>query len=97
MSTENKLGQEPAFLADTAKIVTGQTSYNYKDENGNSQIGHHNIFSEVVQNGISKRYFTACMAMQGLLSNPNILRGTTEDMSKLAFKQADAMLKQENL
>lgn len=46
--------------------------------------------------GMSKRYYTACMALQGILSNPK------QDMSyleaaKASFKMADVMLKQEKI
>lgn len=51
--------------------------------------------------GMSKRFYAACAAMQGLLSNPEINGNhnsvNIEWISRHAFMQADELLKQENL
>lgn len=50
--------------------------------------------------GMSKRFYAACAAMQGILANANIVNGktsnTTYDYVCLAFECADELLKQEN-
>lgn len=54
-------------------------------------------------NGMSKRFYAACAAMQGLLSNrgayyqPNSRNGPSEYCVKIAYEFADELLKQENL
>lgn len=59
------------------------------------------------EGGMSKRFYAACAAMQGLIANPNIARpnpdsniGTLEDQykdfSKICYEYADALLRQEN-
>lgn len=51
--------------------------------------------------GMSKRYFTACMAMQGILSaNPkgtwgNIDIPVPQYVAELSYKYADELIKQE--
>jgi len=47
--------------------------------------------------GMSKRFYAACMAMQGLLANPypDIVRMNDNSVCEMAFKIADEMLKQE--
>ena len=47
--------------------------------------------------GMSKRFFAACMAMQGLLSNsyPDIVRIDDSIVCEMSFKIADQMIKQE--
>ncbi|MDA3854962.1 MAG: hypothetical protein PF569_01790 [Candidatus Woesearchaeota archaeon] len=51
--------------------------------------------------GMSKRFYAACMAMQGLISNPNNINihgfnGTNSKLiSELSYKLADELLKQE--
>ena len=56
--------------------------------------------------GMSKRFYAACMAMQGMLANPNIVkpspsRGNLDEeyiqFSKIAFEYADELLKQEEI
>ena len=52
-------------------------------------------------NGISKRFYAACFAMQGLLSaNPDFTHGSVDvpvpsTLCSLAFKYADELLMQE--
>jgi hypothetical protein len=60
-------------------------------------------------NGMSKRFYAACAAMQGVLSNPNTAKQiyatfgevTSEQANQIicvtAYKMADELLKQENL
>ena len=54
--------------------------------------------------GMSKRFYAACAAMQGLLSNPSIGRPQSfadvdgyEEFIKVCYSYADELLKQENL
>lgn len=62
------------------------------DKHGN--CGIHEI-------GMSKRFYAACAAMQGLLANPNIKRPDHRDeqghiaFAKVCFQYADELLKQE--
>ena len=71
--------------------------------------GIHQGFENVcTEPGMSKRFYAACMAMQGLLSNPNTagqiiaVAGDAEAevvnaiICRTAFKLADELLKQEN-
>lgn len=45
--------------------------------------------------GISKRFYAACMAMQGLMTNND--DPAYEYIAKSSFKMADELLKQEQL
>lgn len=49
--------------------------------------------------GMDKRFYVACAAMQGLLSNPhpNLMTTNHEDIVRLSYIFADEMLKQEKL
>jgi len=52
--------------------------------------------------GISKRFYAACAAMQGLLANPDIDRfgrhkGDSFDVIAKSYDFADKLLEQENL
>ena len=44
--------------------------------------------------GISTRDFIAIMAMQGLCANPDCGSISYEDITVMAYKQADAMIKE---
>ena len=44
--------------------------------------------------GMSKRFYAACAAMQGFLSNPTII--PSDKLAEYSFKYADELLKQEN-
>ena len=50
--------------------------------------------------GMSKRFYAACAAMNGILSNENVLNGKTSNgpsgYARLAYRCADELLKQEN-
>lgn len=52
------------------------------------------------QLGMSKRFYAACAAMNGILSNENVLNGKTSNgpsnYVRLAYRCADELLKQEN-
>ena len=47
--------------------------------------------------GMSKRFYAACIAMQGILANSHITTGLgyKEGIAESAFKMADALLKKE--
>ena len=83
----NKLGQEPAFSFPAyTDPMAGQGQDNTHEAN----------------NGMSKRFYAACAAMQGLLSNPNNvnihgINGANDSaIVKLAYSLSDELLKQEN-
>jgi hypothetical protein len=87
MNDEKKLGQEPAFAALSIDKSVRQDEQNTEHYvNGN--------------NGMSKRFYAACAAMQGILSNANVLNGQTANgpsgFVRLAYRCADELLKQEN-
>ena len=48
--------------------------------------------------GMSKRFYAACAAMQGLLANryPDVIGLTTEQLIGVSYECADELLKQEN-
>jgi hypothetical protein len=53
--------------------------------------------------GMSKRFYAACAAMQGLLANPEIIKAMAQsiktsdkDLAKASYAAADELLKQEN-
>ena len=47
--------------------------------------------------GMSKRFYAACAAMQGILSSSEITVKNANDYAEMAFDFADELLKQENL
>ncbi len=52
-----------------------------------------------VYKGINKRFYTACVAMQGLLANPSINipdYNQFAEFAKVCFRYADELLKEEN-
>lgn len=92
MENEEKLGQEPAFA------ISAHSDIDDKPGRGRANNSH---FS---QRGMSKRFYAACAAMHGLLSNTNIGNWVSEDKQEqrrdiviTAFSFADELLKQENL
>ena len=93
---EEKLGQEPAFPTKLNQVI-GQTSYNFMDENGKEQMGHYNNYAEMVYQGVSKRFYAACAAMQGLFANshPTFVNAGMESLIKQAYYAADELLRQE--
>jgi hypothetical protein len=56
---------------------------------------------DIYQAGISKRFYTSCMVMQGLLANSNYkdsdAHNKKESFIKLCYEIADELLRQENL
>lgn len=95
---EERLGQEPAFPTKLNQVI-GQTSYNFTDEKGNGQIAYHNNYADIVYQGMSKRFYAACTAMQGLLvnSHPVFVNAGMESLIKQAYYAADELLRQEEL
>ena len=51
----------------------------------------------IYQEGMSKRFYAACAAMQGLLSNSQNLEIQNTEVVNKAYAIADELLKQENL
>ena len=47
-----------------------------------------------IETGMSKRFFAACMAMQGFLASPMTIK-TSEELAKRSFEAADGLLKWE--
>jgi len=90
--TEKKLGSEPLYPSKVL-LFEGKTQESY-------QIG-----ADLFQySGISQRLYIATMAMQGMISNPNIIRPMDfgdvngyDKFIKVAYSYADELLKQENL
>jgi len=82
-TAEEKLGQEPAFPLPSGVEV----NYN---ENG--------VIVDTA-NGMTKRFFAACAAMQGLFANPHpvFVNAGMESLIKQAYYAADELLKQEGL
>lgn len=72
-------------------------------ENKENKLGEEPAFPIVdngqlcsIEFGMSKRFYAACMVLQGLLSNPTIISSTTEScIVKDAYSLADELLKQE--
>lgn len=81
---EKKLGQEPAFPSKGSADCTTLSGYS----------SYQNIKFE----GMSKRFYAACAAIQGLLSNSNpVVRSYTEEqLVQISYKHADELLKQES-
>ena len=91
-----KLGQEPAFAAlaidKSIKSDEQTTEHSLNGNNGN--------------NGMSKRFYAACAAIQGLLANPYLMESLANDAKitqddqlriiKSSYQYADELLKQEN-
>lgn len=64
--------------------------------------GIHQGFENIcTEQGMSKRFYAACAAMQGILSNTNLIDSLTADrriwVVQRAFMLADELLKQEQL
>jgi len=78
-----KLGQEPAYPVNTKEV----TRLPYERET---------TVIDVINPGMSKRFYAACAAMQGMISNVN----TTDSIKSLvqvAYEYADELLRQEGL
>lgn len=94
MDNKKKLSQEAAF-ANSYDEETGKL-----DEYGNNKFKRHN------EMGMSKRFYAACAAMQGIISSNNteyLVNGSNEgwhepiSIVKTAYQFADELLKQEDL
>jgi hypothetical protein len=48
------------------------------------------------QRGMSKRFYAACAAMQGIAANPELKHYNIESLTRTAYGFADELLKQEN-
>lgn len=84
MEENKKLGQEPAFQVPTNCSLK-------RDKNDN--------IINCPEDGMSKRFYAACAAMQGMLAN--MYTGGNgyaySETIDLAYKYADELLSQENL
>lgn len=94
MKTE-KLGQEP--IIPTAYRQIGENEFRVANEKDLKDP--YSIFKTT--EGMSKRFYAACAAMQGLLANGRYDQryyegDSTEIICKRAFKIADELLKQES-
>ena len=76
---KTKLGQEPAFPVPTNCRLK-------LDSNGN--------VVNSPEDGMSKRFYAACAAMQGLVAHYGL--AYSEQHAKESYKLADELLKQEN-
>lgn len=85
MSEEKKLGQECVYPYQMRIYRGGQSDIGEIDE---------------TNYGISKRFYAACAAMQGMLSTKTIIDGkeklTPKSIVTAAYIFADELLKQEN-
>lgn len=56
--------------------------------------------SHSIEHGMSKRFYAACAAMQGILANQSMVNNISQHSQKMAaiysFEMADALLKQES-
>lgn len=85
---EEKLGQEPVFPCEVGI------------ENGMIVQGHQNGNYTYLDNGMSKRFYAACAAMQGLLANPQFITGwgySPKEIIESSYELADELLRQEGL
>jgi hypothetical protein len=94
---EEKLGQEPAFPAKKL-IVTGKEFSHYINDNGTKAAIFKDVIDEVKLEGMSKRFYAACAAMQGLLATGNHSGSGTYNpfIGRISFEIADELLKAEN-
>ena len=90
METKGNLGNEPAFPNEkySIKVPTGKFSY-----------GEQEFKTEVVfHRGMSKRFFAACCAMNGIMANNECGIGhIPQEVVKWAYSIADEMLREENV
>ena len=83
MSEKQKLGQESAF---------GFSAYTDPKEGMGQNLTH------AKREGMSKRFYAACAAMQGMLANPDTRNWarSEECVIESAYRHADALLHLEN-
>lgn len=68
-----------------------------KEKLGQEPAFANNLNSEsYIEDGMSKRFYAACAAMQGLLANETAKLLSDEAVAYNAYKLADQLLKQEN-
>ena len=85
---KEKLGQEPAFPCEVGF------------ENGEIAESHQNGNTTVLFNGMSKRFYAACAAMQGIISGietSDLIGPDAKHIVLDAYEIADELLKQEKL
>ena len=86
MEKKERLGQEPAFVQPFCK-----------DDEGNFHTPRER---SMIDAGMSKRFYAACAAMQGILASGVKVGGesiiTPEIVIPYAYQFADELLKQEN-
>lgn len=94
---EEKLGRESAFPSKNYSISVPTDKFSYGEQEFKMK--------DVLQSGISKRFYAACIAMQGIISNSLIVESlsknkntseTTLEIIKMAYECSDELLKQEN-
>lgn len=78
---EKKIGQEPAF-----------PNTQFISPDGTVDLG--SAYFGDLSSGISKRFYAACCAMQGLISYYGL--DYSKNHARESFKLADELLKQEN-
>lgn len=88
--SKEKLGSEPAFPA------LEHNESGYGDQITLYFEGQRQFIP--FTKGMSKRFYVACAAMQGLLANPNreLRYDRIEEFIKDCYDHADELLKQEN-
>ena len=59
------------------------------------KLGQEQAFADEYNSGMSKRFYAACVAMQGMITQG--VTTTTEDFIETCYVYADELLKQENL
>ena len=72
-----------------------------KSMNDKNKLGQESAFpfaepQNQFEIGMSKRFYAACAAMQGLYSNPAMINRAVEEVIASAYAAADELLKQEN-
>lgn len=84
---KSKLGQEPAFPMVNSEGLPGLITEPYSD-----------FIKNYYTNGMSKRFYAACIVMQGILANSHISTGllNKDGVVKASYQYADELLKQEN-
>ena len=85
---KEKLGQEPAF------------GFGFKEEIPTPWSSLHS--TQIVlkrHEGMSKRFYAACAAMQGIMANSNskMINLDAINVARISFEYADEILKQEQL
>ena len=71
-----------------------------------TEYGFHKEIGQVSDTGMSKRFYAACAAMQGMLANSYLMEAISEEVKttdgcmffivRQSYQYADELLKQEN-